>query len=56
MYRAGPTFAGAKVIQAGVLDDMSVINSLNMEVELFAPQRVSWLSKLHFTEDKHDMN
>lgn len=56
MYRSGPTFAGTKVIQAGVLDDMSVINKLNMEVELFAPQRVSWLSKLHFTEDKHDMN
>lgn len=56
MYRSGPTFAGAKFIQAGVLVDTSVIKYLNMEVELFAPQRVSWLSKLHFTEDKHDMN
>lgn len=41
MYRAGPTFAGQKVVQAGILDDMNVINDLNMEVELFAPDRVS---------------
>jgi hypothetical protein len=56
MYRAGPTFASLKVIQAGVVDDPSVINGLKMEVELFASKRVSWVPKLPGTEDKHDMN
>jgi hypothetical protein len=56
MYRAGPTFAGTKVVQAGVLDDMGLINNLGMDVELFAPQRVSWVTKVHGTADKHDMN
>jgi hypothetical protein len=56
MYRDGQTFIGQKVVQAGVLDDMDGLNNLNMEVELFAPERVSWIQKLQGTEDKHDMN
>lgn len=56
MYRAGVTFAGQKVVQAGVLDDMDVLNGLEMEVELFAPLRVSWVRKLEGTEDKMGMN
>lgn len=56
MYRAGATFPGQFVIQAGILDDLDVINHFNMDVELFAPDRVSWVPKLHFTTDKHDMN
>jgi hypothetical protein len=36
MYRAGKTFSGQKVVQAGVIDGMDVINDLKMEVELFA--------------------
>jgi len=56
MYREGQTFAGQKVIQAGVLDDLEAINGLEMEVELFAPLRVSWVPKLQGTADKHDMN
>jgi hypothetical protein len=56
MYRAGTGFLGQRVVQAGVIDDMGVISSLNMEVELFAPNRVSWVPKLMGTEDFHDMN
>jgi hypothetical protein len=51
MYRAGTGFPGQKVIQAGVIDDREIINGLNMEVELFAPNRVSWVPKLVGTED-----
>jgi hypothetical protein len=51
MYCAGLTFVGQKVIQADVIDDMDVINDLKMEVELFAPLRVSWIPKLQGTED-----
>jgi hypothetical protein len=40
IYHAGKTFSGQKVVQAGVID-MDVINDLKMEVELFAPLRVS---------------
>ncbi|PVH92316.1 hypothetical protein DM02DRAFT_700291 [Periconia macrospinosa] len=56
MYREGATFPGQKALQAGILDDMDLLNNLKMEVELFAPQRVSWVPKLAGTEDKHGMN
>ena len=46
----------AKVLQAGVIDDRDVINGLNMEVELFVPNRLSWAPKLVGKEDFHDMN
>lgn len=56
MYREGPTFGENKIVQAGVLDDMNVLDGLEMEVELFAPQRVRWVGKMEGTEDKYDMN
>jgi hypothetical protein len=55
MYRVGPTFGSSKVIQAGILDDLTVMNELEMEVELFAPQRLSWVQKISGAQDKHDM-
>lgn len=55
MYRAGATFSSQKVIQAGVLDDMSFLDKLKLDVELFAPQRLSWVHKVDETSDKHDM-
>ena len=56
MYRAGTGFPGQKVLQAGVIDNRDPINGLNMEVELFVPNRLSWVPKLVGTEDFHDMN
>jgi hypothetical protein len=56
MYRAGPTFEGMKVIQAGIIDDVNIMNDLKLDVELFAPDRLSWVPKLEGVEDKHDMN
>ncbi|TVY85277.1 hypothetical protein LSUE1_G004426 [Lachnellula suecica] len=56
LYRSGPSFAGYRVVQAGVMDDMDIINDLHMEVELFAPQRVSWVPKLQGTDDKQGMD
>ena len=56
MYLSGPTFAGQKVVQAGILDDMDLLNNLHMDVELSAPLRVSWVPKLQGAEDKKDMN
>jgi hypothetical protein len=56
MYRTGATFKGQRVVQAGIIDDMKQLNDLKMEVELFAPQRVSWVPKLDGASDKHDMN
>jgi len=56
MYRAGPTFAGQKVVQAGIIDDGNILNDLHFDVELFAPNRLSWVPKLQDVEDKHDMN
>jgi hypothetical protein len=56
MYRASTGFPGQKVLQAGIIDGMDVFNAFGMEVELFAPNRVSWVPKLVGTEDLHDMN
>jgi hypothetical protein len=56
MYRSGPTFVGMKVIQAGTVDDMDILNDLHLDVELFAPNRLGWVPKLQGVEDKHDMN
>ena len=56
MYREGATFPGQKVLQAGILDDTDLLNSLEMEVELFAPLRISWVPTLAGAEAKHDMN
>lgn len=56
MYRAGPTFAGMKVVQAGTVDNMDILNDLHLDVELFAPDRLRWVPNLEGVEDKHDMN
>lgn len=35
-----------RVIKAGILDDVNVINSLKPGAELYAPERVKWVSEL----------
>ena len=32
-----------RIIKAGVLDDVNVINSTVPQSELFAPERISWV-------------
>ena len=37
---------GMRIIKAGILDDVSIINSTKPGAELFAPERVSWVPSL----------
>ena len=49
LYRYGDTFGGIdgmRVIKAGILDDVNIINSTKPGAELFAPERVSWVAGL----------
>ncbi|OQN95899.1 hypothetical protein B0A48_17736 [Cryoendolithus antarcticus] len=46
MYREGETFGDSKVIKAGTLDDASGLEGAKPDIELYAPQRVSWVAKV----------
>lgn len=47
--RYGDAFGGPdgmRIIKAGTLDDLNVINSIKPQKELFAPERVKWVSEV----------
>jgi len=49
LWRHGDAFGGVdgmRIIKAGVLDDLAVINSVRPGAELFAPERVKWVAAL----------
>lgn len=35
-----------RIIKAGILDDVNVINNIKPGAELFAPERVKWVSSV----------
>ena len=49
LFRYGDAFGGVdgmRIIKAGVLDDVNVINSIKPGAELFAPERISWVQEI----------
>lgn len=49
LFRYGDSFGGIdgmRIIKAGILDDISVINNTKPGAELFAPERVQWVAAL----------
>lgn len=36
-----------RIIKAGILDDVDVINSIKPGAELYAPERVSWVAEVN---------
>lgn len=49
MWRHGDSFGGRegmRLIKAGILDDVNVINGIKPGAELFAPERISWVAAL----------
>ena len=49
LFRHGEAFGGIngmRVIKAGILDDVDVINNTKPGAELFAPRRVEWVTPL----------
>ena len=47
LFRDGETFKEAKVIKAGVLDDVNVVNNTKPMAELYAPERIKWVAAVH---------
>lgn len=35
-----------RIIKAGTLDDVNVINSIKPGAELYAPERITWVSEI----------
>jgi hypothetical protein len=46
MWRETSTFGDNKVIKVGILDSMGDLNDVNPDVELYAPERASWLKPI----------
>ncbi|KAK8207935.1 hypothetical protein M8818_004188 [Zalaria obscura] len=55
LYRDGASFQGAKVVKVGVMDDINALNDAKPAVELYAPERVSWVPALSGTEQLEGM-
>lgn len=49
LSRYGDTFGGIdgmRIIKAGILDDVNIINATKPGAELFAPERISWVQQV----------
>ncbi len=49
LFRYGDTFGGPdgmRIIKAGILDDVNIINNTKPGAELFAPERIKWVAGL----------
>ncbi|EXJ68877.1 uncharacterized protein A1O5_07809 [Cladophialophora psammophila CBS 110553] len=49
MWRYGDAFGeidGMRVIQAGIVDDIDVIDNIQGENEFFVPKRATWINAL----------
>jgi len=55
MFREGDTFANAKVIKVGTLDSPSAFDDAKPAVELYAPERISWVPQTPGTAQKPGM-
>jgi hypothetical protein len=58
MYRWGDAFGGRDgmlILQAGILDDIEVINSMRIDNELFVPKRVRFVRELQGVHQNEGM-
>lgn len=49
LFRYGDSFGGIdgmRIIKAGILDDVNIINSIKPGAELYAPERIKWVSEV----------
>lgn len=56
LFRDGPTFKGTKVIKVGVMDDVGALAHAKPTVELYAPNRVSWVPEVPGAAQKQGMS
>lgn len=43
LWRQGATFGDSRIIKVGVMDDVDALDQAQPAVELYAPERVSWV-------------
>ena len=55
LWRDGATFGDGKVIKVGVMDDVNALDDAKPAIELYAPERVSWVSAISGADQKKDM-
>ncbi|GAB7345835.1 hypothetical protein MBLNU457_4092t1 [Dothideomycetes sp. NU457] len=55
MFREGETFGSSKVIKVGTLDSPSAFQDYKPQVELYTPERVSWVSEINGAAQKSGM-
>jgi len=55
MYRQGDSFPGKYIVKVGTLDSSSALNDAKPAVELFAPERISWVSEISGAAQKPAM-
>jgi hypothetical protein len=56
LYRTGETFANAVIIKAGIFDDPEWPNQNVPKGELFAPERVKWVTKIDGADQAQGMS
>ncbi|KAF2130488.1 hypothetical protein P153DRAFT_384757 [Dothidotthia symphoricarpi CBS 119687] len=56
MWREGDTFKGKLVVKVGTLDDTSVLDNLNPQVELYTPARPKWVAAIDGAAQKNGMS
>jgi len=58
VFRYGDSFGGKdgmRIIKAGVLDDVSVVNSAKPTGELYSDERISWIAPIGGADQKEGM-
>lgn len=55
MFREGETFGSSKVIKVGTLDSPSAFQDYKPQVELYTPERISWVSEISGAAQKPGM-
>jgi len=55
LWRDGNTFGPNKVIKVGVMDDVEALNAAKPAIELYVPERVSWLSGISGADQLKEM-
>jgi len=55
LWRDGPTFGDAKVIKVGIMDDLNALNDAKPALELYVPERVSWVNAVGGADQKKNM-
>ncbi|KAF2767351.1 hypothetical protein EJ03DRAFT_315958 [Teratosphaeria nubilosa] len=55
LFRGGATFGQNKVVKVGVMDDPKIIEAAKPAMELYVPQRASWLAPVAGSQQLKDM-